>query len=88
MEQFYPFPNKDVSDVLEKYGHVEDIVWCQEEPKNMGAWTFISPRISEQLKGKQKLQYVGRQASASPAAGQMKIHKAEQERLVNKALAL
>ena len=88
LEQFYPFPNKDVNDVLSEYSHVEDVVWCQEEPKNMGAWTFVSNRIMEQLQDKQKLSYVGRQASASPAAGQMKIHKAEQERLVNKALTL
>lgn len=86
IEQFYPFPDKDVSNILEEYSHVEDIVWCQEEPKNMGGWTFVFSRISEQLKEDQKLRYVGRQASASPAAGQMKIHKAEQEKLINEAL--
>ena len=88
LEQFYPFPNLDVNNILKEYSHVEDIVWCQEEPKNMGGWTFVSTRINEELQDKQKLTYVGRQASASPAAGQMKIHKAEQERLVNKALTL
>ncbi|NGP75994.1 multifunctional oxoglutarate decarboxylase/oxoglutarate dehydrogenase thiamine pyrophosphate-binding subunit/dihydrolipoyllysine-residue succinyltransferase subunit [Balneolaceae bacterium YR4-1] len=88
LEQYYPFPDKDISEILDKYSHVDDIVWCQEEPKNMGAWTFVSHRISNELKGNQKLNYIGRQASASPAAGQMKIHKAEQERVVNNALAL
>ncbi len=86
LEQFYPFPDADVQKVLKEYSHVDDIVWCQEEPKNMGAWTFVSSRISEQLQKGQQLRYVGRQASASPAAGQMKIHQAEQEKLVNEAL--
>jgi 2-oxoglutarate dehydrogenase E1 component len=86
LEQFYPFPNGDIKSILEEYSNVEDIVWCQEEPKNMGAWTFIAPRIMQELQDGQNLRYVGRQASASPAAGQMKIHKAEQEKLVNQAL--
>ncbi len=86
LEQYYPFPNKDVKETLDEYAKVKDIVWCQEEPRNMGAWTFISTRIMDLLNKGQKLSYVGRQASASPAAGQMKIHKAEQEKLVNEAL--
>ncbi|MDZ7714626.1 MAG: hypothetical protein U5J95_00285 [Balneolaceae bacterium] len=86
LEQFYPFPDNDVREMLEEFSNVEDIVWCQEEPKNMGAWTFISTRIMEQLTDGQSLHYVGRQASASPAAGQMKIHKAEQEKLVKGAI--
>jgi len=86
LEQYYPFPDLDVSNILDEYSHVDDIVWCQEEPKNMGAWTFVSTRIMQQLKDGQNLRYVGRQASASPAAGQKKVHKAEQEKLVNEAL--
>jgi multifunctional 2-oxoglutarate metabolism enzyme len=62
------------------------LVWCQEEPKNMGAWSFVAPRLNNLLQPKQSLEYAGRQASASPAAGQLKIHQAEQERLVKKAL--
>lgn len=86
MEQYYPFPDRDVQDILKEYNHVDDIVWCQEEPQNMGPWTFVSPRIMKQLQDGQNLRYVGRQASASPAAGQKKIHNAEQEKLVNEAL--
>ena len=86
LEQFYPFPDSDVSNILDEYSHVDDIVWCQEEPKNMGAWTFVSTRIMQQLKAGQNLRYIGRQASASPAAGQKKVHKAEQQKLVSKAL--
>jgi len=86
LEQFYPFPDMDVRNNLEEYSHVDDIVWCQEEPKNMGAWTFVAPRIMQELQDGQNLRYVGRQASASPAAGQKKVHKAEQDKLVNQAL--
>jgi multifunctional 2-oxoglutarate metabolism enzyme len=86
LEQIYPFPDRDIQSILSEYKHVKEIVWCQEEPKNMGSWTFISPRISKLLKPDQELIYAGRQASASPAAGQMKIHQAEQERLVKSAI--
>jgi 2-oxoglutarate dehydrogenase E1 component len=86
LEQYYPFPDRDVGDILEMYSHIDDIVWCQEEPENMGGWTFVMPRIMDQLKDNQSLRYVGRQASASPAAGQAKIHKAEQDKLINEAL--
>lgn len=87
LEQFYPFPAGDFNKMLKEYSHVKDIIWCQEEPKNMGGWTFVAPRIIDQLQGKQSLRYVGRQASASPAAGQMKIHQAEQKKLMNEALS-
>jgi len=86
LEQFYPFPDQDVRSLLEEYDHVEDIVWCQEEPKNMGGWTFVSLRITRALMEGQELRYAGRQASASPATGQMKIHQAEQQRLIKAAL--
>ncbi|SHF40819.1 2-oxoglutarate dehydrogenase E1 component [Fodinibius roseus] len=86
LEQFYPFPDRDVKDMLSEYEHVDDIVWCQEEPKNMGGWTFVAPRIMQQLQENQSLRYAGRQASASPAAGQVKIHKAEQQKLIDQAL--
>ncbi len=86
LEQFYPFPDNDISDYLKKFNHVKEIVWCQEEPRNMGAWTFVNPRLQEILRKGQKLSYAGRLASASPAAGQKKIHDAEQERLIRVAL--
>jgi 2-oxoglutarate dehydrogenase E1 component len=86
LEQFYPFPDKDLSSYLKKMKHVKDIVWCQEEPRNMGAWTFVSQRIENLLSKSQKLRYAGRQASASPAAGQKAIHEAEQKKLIEEAL--
>ena len=86
VEQLYPFPDNDISNVLKEYKHVEDIVWCQEEPKNMGAWNFIYMRLDNLLQKGQKIRYAGRQASASPATGQKKIHEAEQEKLVKQAI--
>ncbi len=87
LEQFYPFPDEDVASLFDTYSHVEDIVWCQEEPRNMGGWTFVNPRISKLLNDGQTLRYAGRQASASPAAGQKKIHEKEQELLTKEAMS-
>ncbi len=88
LEQFYPFPDEDVEEQLKDLSSVKDIVWCQEEPKNMGGWTFVAPRFTEKLQDGQKLRYVGRQAAASPAAGQKKMHDTEQKRLVEDAMTL
>ncbi|MEX0647591.1 MAG: multifunctional oxoglutarate decarboxylase/oxoglutarate dehydrogenase thiamine pyrophosphate-binding subunit/dihydrolipoyllysine-residue succinyltransferase subunit [Balneolaceae bacterium] len=86
LEQFYPFPDKDIAGCFKEFKHVKNVVWCQEEPKNMGAWTFVQPRLKDLLQKNQTLHYAGRQASASPAAGQKKIHEAEQKRLIATAL--
>jgi 2-oxoglutarate dehydrogenase E1 component len=86
IEQFYPFPDQDVKDMLDEYEEVDNIVWCQEEPENMGAWRFLRPLIQNELNENQHLRYAGREASASPAAGQKKIHQAEQELLIKQAL--
>ena len=86
MEMLYPLADKDVKSYLNEFKHVKEIVWCQEEPKNMGSWTYVMPRLTELLGKGQKLRYAGRQSSASPAAGQKKIHEAEQERLIGEAL--
>jgi 2-oxoglutarate dehydrogenase E1 component len=86
LEQMYPFPDKDVKEYLASMEQVKEIVWCQEEPKNMGAWTFVASRFMEQFDFGQKLIYAGRQASASPAAGQKAMHDAEQAKLVEEAM--
>lgn len=87
LEQFYPFPDKDIKTCFNELKNVKEIAWCQEEPMNMGAWTFIMPRIQKVLGKGQKLTYAGRQAAASPAAGQKKIHEEEQKRLITEALS-
>lgn len=88
IEQFYPFPDEDIENFLQEYKHVKEVIWCQEEPKNMGAWNFLFPRLQPLLQDGQTIRYAGRQAAASTAAGQKKIHDAEQERLVSEALNL
>ncbi len=87
LEQFYPFPDESIRAVLDTYSNATDIIWCQEEPENMGGWRFVKPRIDE-LIGESKTAYAGRVASASSATGSVKIHEAEQELLVREALGL
>ena len=91
VEQFYPFPAISVVKELERFPQAE-MVWCQEEPKNQGAWTFIEPNI-EWVLGRidathKRPRYVGRATSASPATGLASQHKAQQEALVNEALTI
>ncbi|KIC46531.1 2-oxoglutarate dehydrogenase [Ruegeria sp. ANG-S4] len=91
IEQFYPFPAHSLINELERFKGAE-MVWCQEEPKNQGAWTFIEPNIEwvlTRIKAKNtRPRYVGRATSASPATGLASQHKAQQEALVNEALTI
>ncbi|MGV6803533.1 MAG: 2-oxoglutarate dehydrogenase E1 component [Ruegeria sp.] len=91
IEQFYPFPAHSLINELERFKGAE-MVWCQEEPKNQGAWTFIEPNIEWVLSriGAKHTRpvYVGRATSASPATGLASQHKAQQEALVNEALTI
>lgn len=87
LEQFYPFPKTLLADTLESYRNASEIVWTQEEPQNMGGWTFVKDRI-EEIAGGKSLRYAGRAASASPATGSYSIHNLEQEKLVREALAV
>ena len=90
-EQFYPFPAISAVKELERFKSAE-MVWCQEEPKNQGSWTFMEPNLEwvlTRIKAKFKRpKYVGRAASASPATGLASTHKNQQEVLVNEALSL
>jgi 2-oxoglutarate decarboxylase len=88
LEQFYPFPQARLQEVLAKYPQARELVWAQEEPKNMGGWTFVEPRLQEFTPGGRRPVYVGRVASASPATGSYAIHQAEQARLVSEALSV
>jgi 2-oxoglutarate dehydrogenase E1 component len=91
VEQFYPFPAMSLLKELERFPNA-DVIWCQEEPKNQGAWSFIEPNLEwvlGRLKGKMTHpRYVGRTASASPATGLASQHKAQQQALVNEALTI
>ncbi len=90
-EQFYPFPAQSAVKELERFSQAE-MVWCQEEPKNQGAWTFMEPNIEwvlSRIDAKHaRPVYAGRAASASPATGLASKHKAEQEALIDDALTL
>jgi 2-oxoglutarate dehydrogenase E1 component len=87
-EQFYPFPLKGLSEILAGYPTAKELVWCQEEPKNMGGWTFMESRLENLLTRCERPRYVGREASASPATGSYTVHTQEQQRLVNEALTI
>lgn len=92
IEQLYPFPGEPLAARLAKLPNLEDVVWCQEEPKNNGSWFFVEPLIEEALQAaKSKVarpRYAGRAASASPATGLAKRHAAEQAALIGNALGL
>jgi 2-oxoglutarate dehydrogenase E1 component len=72
--------------VLGRYGALREVVWLQEEPRNMGAWGYVAPRIRELLSPDVALLYCGRDASASPAEGSLSGHQAEQARLLRAAV--
>ena len=89
LEQFYPFPDMEVAEALKPYKNAE-IIWCQEEPQNMGGWDFVDPRLEEVLVklggASVRPRYVGRRSAASPATGYMKVHTKEQLEVVTTAL--
>ena len=90
LEEIYPFPSELIKKELQKY-KLTEIIWCQEEPKNMGSWFFIRDYLDEILEESKinlRLKYVGRIASASPATGYASYHKEEQEKLINEAIKL
>jgi 2-oxoglutarate dehydrogenase E1 component len=90
-EQYYPFPAAELQAEIDRYKNAE-IVWCQEEPENMGAWRFMGPKLGTLLEdmGRKdmRIKYAGRPEAASPAAGYAKIHAAEQAKLVDEALTV
>jgi 2-oxoglutarate dehydrogenase E1 component len=86
IEQLYPFPIAEFADMIDQYAHVEEIVWCQEEPQNQGAWYQIRHRLQEPLADHQQLYYAGRPGAAAPASGIFKVHLQQQQALVEAAL--
>ncbi len=86
VEQLYPFPEPELQAELQRYPNVKDIVWCQEEPKNQGAWFPTQHHFRACMTPSQNLLFAGRDASASPAVGYTSAHNEQQEALVNDAL--
>jgi len=87
VEQLYPFPHKAFSAEMKKYPNAADVVWCQDEPQNQGAWFFVQHNIHENMLEGQRLGYAGRAASASPAVGYAHLHQDQQKHLVDAAFA-
>jgi 2-oxoglutarate dehydrogenase E1 component len=87
VEQLYPFPHKAFAAELKKYPNATDIVWCQDEPQNQGAWFFVQHYVHENMSEGQKLGYAGRPASASPACGYAHLHQEQQKALLDQAFA-
>jgi len=91
VEQLYPFPLKALATEMGRFRNA-DVVWCQEEPKNMGPWSFVEPYLEWVLgqagSAVKRARYVGRPASASTAVGQMSKHQAQLQAFLNEALAV
>lgn len=86
IEQLYPFPTALLRDLLARYPNAREVVWVQEEPENMGAWSFVFPRLHRITTGQRAIRYVGRAAGASTATGSHAVHVFEQKRIVDEAL--
>ena len=87
LEQLYPFPIDEYAAVIKKYPNLKEVVWCQEEPQNQGAWYQIRHRLQRSI-DKQELIYSGRRSAAAPATGLSKLHLEQQKNLVINALGL
>jgi 2-oxoglutarate dehydrogenase E1 component len=85
VEQLYPFPHKAFAAEMKRYPNLTEVVWCQDEPQNQGAWFFIQHQIHENMGEGQKLGYAGRAASASPAVGYSHLHVEQQKALLDQA---
>jgi 2-oxoglutarate dehydrogenase E1 component len=86
IEQLYPFPKQEVQAALARYRRAQEVCWVQEEPRNMGAWSFIEPLLREVLPDTCVLAYHGRAEAASPATGSFRVHQMEEEALIHEAL--
>ena len=86
LEQLYPFPEAELTEILKRYPHASEFCWVQEEPANQGARDFLELRIERMLPARRRLAYVGRPEAASPATGSHKIHQTEEKDIVEAAL--
>ncbi|GHH98351.1 2-oxoglutarate dehydrogenase E1 component [Neobacillus kokaensis] len=87
LEEIYPFPTEKLKQLFAKYPNTKEVYWLQEEPKNMGAWTFVEPRINELTLNDIKVQYIGRRRRSSPSEGEPTVHKVIQSKILSAALS-
>lgn len=88
VEQIYPYPVDSITNLLQKYTNATEITWCQEEPRNQGAWIYMENRLEAQISERHELNYFGRPPSPSPATGYFKIHQREQQQIIDRALTI
>jgi 2-oxoglutarate dehydrogenase E1 component len=86
VDELYPWPGEQLAAVVDRYPNLEEVVWAQEEPKNMGAWSHVAPQLRVATGNMLTIRYVGRPERASPAEGYDSAHKEEQKRIVREAL--
>jgi 2-oxoglutarate dehydrogenase E1 component len=87
VEELYPWPHEEVARIVDLYPHIDEVAWVQEEPKNMGAWSFVAPRLRVSTGNALVIRYYGRVERASPAEGYQSTHAEEQERIITDALS-
>jgi 2-oxoglutarate dehydrogenase E1 component len=85
VEELSPWP-REIGDIVDRYPNVSEVAWAQEEPRNMGAWNYVQPRLRASIGTLTTLRYIGRPDRASPAEGYKSTHDAEQARIVRDAL--
>lgn len=88
IEQLYPFPKEQVREIIQRYPNLREIIWVQEEPKNMGSWHYIAPILIELASGILEVGYIGRPHRSSPAGGDPLVHKKEQERIIEQTFEI
>ncbi|MFJ5715234.1 2-oxoglutarate dehydrogenase E1 component [Neobacillus sp. NPDC093127] len=86
LEEIYPFPTEELTTLFSKFNNIKEVLWVQEEPKNMGAWNFVEPRIREIVSTGIKVDYIGRRRRSSPAEGDPNVHKLVQSKILHMAL--
>lgn len=86
IEELYPFPAERLNEIVNQYPNASELIWCQEEPKNQGAWDYLEPRLAAKLERDVMVEYVGREPSSVPAVGSAIIHARQQKALVAEAL--
>ena len=86
VDELYPWPGDALAEIVDRYPNLEDVVWAQEEPKNMGAWSYVAPQLRVATGNLLTIRYIGRAERASPAEGYSKAHEEEQKRIVAEVL--
>ena len=88
VEEIYPFPEDRLAEIIGRFPNLKQVIWVQEEPKNMGSWSFMEPRLQKLTSHSVHVDYVGRRRRSSPAEGDPNVHRKDQARIVKEALSM